>query len=165
MAAYQYDDDFVRPRHRGESSSSDDGGLVRGQWRMVDARDHSKARGPRRPRARVFQAKTSEQMRKLMRLVVPMWFSPFWTSRKAAEGAPAPRAIWLAARPVRRTSRSMVVTVRKGAGTQDFVFVGAFPIDNPRYVVFALLDEPKGNKETWNYAGGGWVAAPVVGVN
>ncbi len=35
-------------------------------------------------------------------------------------------------------------------------------MDNPRYVIFALLDEPKGNKSTWNFATGGWVAAPVV---
>ncbi len=42
-------------------------------------------------------------------------------------------------------------------------FVGAFPMSDPRYVVLAMLDEPKGNKSTYNYATGGWVAAPVVG--
>lgn len=41
-------------------------------------------------------------------------------------------------------------------------FVGAFPIDSPRYVILAMLDEPKGNRLTANYATGGWVAAPVV---
>ena len=34
---------------------------------------------------------------------------------------------------------------------------------NPRYVVLAMLDEAKGTKETFGYATGGWVAAPVVG--
>lgn len=42
-------------------------------------------------------------------------------------------------------------------------FVAAFPLQDPRYVVLAMLDEPKGTKETFGYATGGWVAAPVVG--
>ncbi|VAX07742.1 Cell division protein FtsI [Peptidoglycan synthetase] [hydrothermal vent metagenome] len=41
-------------------------------------------------------------------------------------------------------------------------FVGVFPMDNPKYVVFAMLDEPKGIEETFYKATGGWVAAPVV---
>ena len=32
----------------------------------------------------------------------------------------------------------------------------------PRFVVLALLDEPKGIPESQGYATGGWVAAPVV---
>ncbi len=42
-------------------------------------------------------------------------------------------------------------------------FVGAFPINDPRYVVIAVIDEPKGNARTHGYATGGWVAAPTVG--
>ena len=36
-------------------------------------------------------------------------------------------------------------------------------INKPKYVVLAMLDEAKGNKETFGYATGGWVAAPAVG--
>ncbi|HEX2752319.1 MAG TPA: penicillin-binding protein 2 [Alphaproteobacteria bacterium] len=42
-------------------------------------------------------------------------------------------------------------------------FIGVYPIDAPRYAVLAILDEPQGIKETYNYATGGWTAAPVVG--
>ena len=42
-------------------------------------------------------------------------------------------------------------------------FVAAFPMHKPKYVVLAMLDEAKGTKETFGYATGGWVAAPVVG--
>ena len=41
-------------------------------------------------------------------------------------------------------------------------FMGVYPMDDPQYAVFALLDEPKGTEETFGYASGGWVAAPVV---
>ncbi|MCP4329388.1 MAG: penicillin-binding protein 2 [Alphaproteobacteria bacterium] len=42
-------------------------------------------------------------------------------------------------------------------------FVGAFPMNDPRYVVVVLVDEPKGNEKTHGYATGGMVAAPIVG--
>ena len=42
-------------------------------------------------------------------------------------------------------------------------FIGAFPINAPKYMVFALLDDPKGNAKTSGYATGGMVAAPLVG--
>jgi len=41
-------------------------------------------------------------------------------------------------------------------------FVAAFPINDPRYVVFVALDEPQGNERTSNFAGAGWTAAPTT---
>lgn len=41
-------------------------------------------------------------------------------------------------------------------------FLAAFPMNDPQYVVFVMLDEPKGTKETHGFATAGWVAAPVV---
>lgn len=42
-------------------------------------------------------------------------------------------------------------------------FVGAFPMTDPQYAVYVVLDEPQGTEETYGYATGGWVAAPAVG--
>ena len=41
-------------------------------------------------------------------------------------------------------------------------FVGAFPMQDPQYAVYIMVDEPKGRKDTWNFNTGGWVAAPAV---
>ncbi len=42
-------------------------------------------------------------------------------------------------------------------------FAAAFPMDAPRYVVLAMLDSPKGTKETFGWKTAAWNAAPVVG--
>jgi len=42
-------------------------------------------------------------------------------------------------------------------------FVGVFPISDPQYLVFIMMDEPKGNKASFGFATGGWTAAPAVG--
>jgi cell division protein FtsI (penicillin-binding protein 3) len=41
-------------------------------------------------------------------------------------------------------------------------FVGVFPMHQPKYLVFVMLDEPVGNRQTGGYATGGMIAAPVV---
>lgn len=42
-------------------------------------------------------------------------------------------------------------------------FIGAFPMNDPRYLVLVMLDEAKGNKNTYGFATAGWVAAPTAG--
>lgn len=42
-------------------------------------------------------------------------------------------------------------------------FIGVFPSDKPEYVVYVMLDEPQGTKDTFGYATGGFTAAPAVG--
>jgi cell division protein FtsI (penicillin-binding protein 3) len=42
-------------------------------------------------------------------------------------------------------------------------FLAAFPMDDPKYAILVMVDEPKGNKKSHGYATGGWVSAPAVG--
>jgi cell division protein FtsI (penicillin-binding protein 3) len=42
-------------------------------------------------------------------------------------------------------------------------FIAAFPAYNPRYIIYAMIDEPRGTASTHGFATGGWVAAPMVG--
>jgi cell division protein FtsI (penicillin-binding protein 3) len=42
-------------------------------------------------------------------------------------------------------------------------FIATFPVTDPDYAVFVLIDEPHGTKETYGYATAGWTAAPAVG--
>ncbi len=98
---------------------------------------------------RVIRESTSRAMRDLMRLVVR-----HGTGRKAnAEG--------LLIGGKTGTSDKLV----NGRYVRDkriASFVGAFPMNDPRYVVLIMIDEPKGTKKTYNYATGGWVAAPAM---
>ena len=41
-------------------------------------------------------------------------------------------------------------------------FVGTFPAHDPAYLIFVMVDEPKGQKFSYNYATAGWVAAPAI---
>jgi len=99
---------------------------------------------------RVIRAKTSEQIRRLLRLVVA-----HGTGRKAnVPGYLVGGKTGTAEKVVGRRYKTKALMSS---------FIGAFPMNAPRYVVFAMLDEPSGTKETHGYATGGWVAAPVVG--
>ncbi len=98
----------------------------------------------------VLSPATSEKMRQLMRLVVAKG-----TGKKASA-----KGYFVGGKT---GTAEKQVAGRYDGDARVSSFVGAFPMHDPRYVVFAMLDEPKGNKSTWYYATGGWVAAPVVG--
>ncbi len=103
------------------------------------------------PGVRVIGEKTSNIMRRLMRLVVRRG-----TGKNAdVEGYYVGGKTGTADKPD---------VSRKGYGGRRIIssFVSAFPMTAPRFVVLALLDEPKGIPETHGYATGGWVAAPIV---
>ena len=106
--------------------------------------------GQATPGRRVFKASTSARMRQLLRLIVDIG-----TGKKAnAEGYRVGGKTGSAEKPgaggYNRTS--LVAT-----------FAAAFPMDHPRYVVIAMLDEPQGTAATSGQRTAAWNAAPVVG--
>lgn len=109
---------------------------------------------PREPGAsrvgwRAISARTSAKMRWLMKRVVEDG-----TGKKAAvPGYAVGGKTGTAEKPGRGGYRHKALISS---------FVAAFPIDKPRYVILVMYDEPRGNKATFNFATGGWTAAPAV---
>lgn len=98
---------------------------------------------------RVISEKTSRQMRQLLRLAVSKGTGGRSDARGYRVGGKTGTAEKAAAGGYNR--KALISS-----------FMGVYPMDDPQYAVFALLDEPKGTKETFGFASGGWVAAPVV---
>ncbi len=98
---------------------------------------------------RVVSKLTSDRIRKLLRLVVE-----HGTGDKAdAEGYLVGGKTGTADKPDngKYNTKSLISS-----------FIGAFPMNKPKYVVFAMVDQPVGNKKTGGFATGGMVAAPAV---
>ncbi|MDE2516366.1 MAG: penicillin-binding protein 2 [Rhodospirillales bacterium] len=99
---------------------------------------------------RVMSEQTSDTMRKLMRLVV---------TQGTAKGANIP-GFYVGG----KTGTSQVVG--KGGYRQHTnisTFVGVFPMNAPRYVVYFMLNEPHGNKSTGGFSTAGAVSVPGGG--
>ena len=101
------------------------------------------------PGRRVFSEETSYRMRALLREVVLAG-----TGKKAdAPGYRVGGKTGTAEKLLNGhyTSSAVVTT-----------FAGVFPMDEPRYVVVAMLDDPKPTKDTYGFHTAGWNVAPVV---
>lgn len=101
------------------------------------------------PGQRIMSAENSDKMRRLLRLVVTEG-----TGKKAAVDG------YLVGGKTGTAEKIGNHGYRKKALISSFV--GAFPMHAPRYVVLAILDEPRPTAATFGYATGGWVAAPAV---
>ncbi len=99
---------------------------------------------------RVISPHTSAMMRALMRLVV---------TRGTAKGAEV-AGYMLGGKT--GTADKLNASHHYSTNARLSSFIGVFPMNAPKYLVFAMLDDPKGNAKTYGYATGGWVAAPVV---
>lgn len=98
----------------------------------------------------VVSSKTAAAIRDLMRLVVVEG-----TAKKA--NVPGYEVIG-------KTGTAHKNKGKKGYNKDRITsFVGAFPKDNPEYIVAVFLDAPKPTKESYGFATGGWNAAPTGG--
>ena len=100
---------------------------------------------------RVIAQRTSENVRKLMRLVVTEGSGKSANAKGYLVGG--------------KTGTAEKIGEHGGYKRKAVLssFVGAFPMNRPRYVVLASIDEPHGIKESYGFATGGWTAAPAVG--
>jgi cell division protein FtsI (penicillin-binding protein 3) len=101
------------------------------------------------PGKRVFSEETSYRMRALLRLVVMKG-----TGRKA--DAPGYRV------GGKTGTAQKLINGRYSQTINITSFAGVFPMDEPRYVIVAMLDEPKATAETFGFTTAGWNVAPVV---
>jgi cell division protein FtsI (penicillin-binding protein 3) len=104
---------------------------------------------PLPPGKRVFSEDTSDRMRALLRLVVMKG-----TGRKA--DAPGYRV------GGKTGTAQKLINGRYSQTINITSFAGVFPMDEPRYVVVVMLDEPKATPETFGFTTAGWNVAPVV---
>ncbi|QIK79220.1 penicillin-binding protein 2 [Sphingomonas piscis] len=117
------------------------GGIYRPATLLKVDRNHAVPKG-----RRVFSEDTSYKMRALLRLVVTEG-----TGKKA--DAPGYRVGGKTGSAEKYENRSLLVTS----------FAGVFPMDEPRYVIVAMLDEPKATAKTYGFRTAGWNVAPVIG--
>ncbi|NVE94700.1 peptidoglycan D,D-transpeptidase FtsI family protein [Altererythrobacter lutimaris] len=98
---------------------------------------------------RVFKASTSARMRQLLRMI-----TLYGTGRNAdAPGFRVGGKTGSAEKPGNGGyRRSALIST----------FAAAFPMDNPRYVVIAMLDEPRGTVASSYQRTAAWNAAPIV---
>ncbi len=99
---------------------------------------------------RIMNLSTSNTIRKLMRLVVTDGY-----------GKPADIPGYFVGGKTGTAEKVGAHGYKKHANVSAFMSV--FPMNAPRYAVYFMLDEPKGNKETGGYATAGAVSAPGAG--
>lgn len=120
------------------------GGIWRPTTLLKVDRNHPVGKG-----RRVFSEETSYKMRALLRLVVTKGTGSKADAPGYRVGGKTGTADKVAGRGY---STSRVVTN----------FAGVFPIDEPRYVIVVMLDEPQATAESMGFRYAGWNVAPVV---
>jgi cell division protein FtsI (penicillin-binding protein 3) len=97
----------------------------------------------------VFSDKTSEQIRKMLYLVV-----------EHGSGKNAKVEGYYVGGKSGTANKAINGQYSKTARVSTFL--AAFPIHDPQYSIMVMLDEPKGTKKTFGFATAGWVCAPAT---
>ena len=120
-----------------------------GVWRPATLKKLGAGEAPKG--RRVFKASTSSRMRQMLRAI-----AVYGTGRNA--DAPGYRV------------GGKTGSAEKPGGSAGYrktalvsTFAAAFPMDRPRYVIIAMLDEPKGTVASSFQRTAAWNAAPIVG--
>ena len=100
---------------------------------------------------RIFSAENVKAVRSMMRLVV---------SHEAGTGNFAEAPGYLVGGKTGTAEK--VINGRYSKDKNMVSFIGTFPAHDPAYLIFVMVDEPKGQKFSYGYATAGWVAAPAI---
>jgi cell division protein FtsI (penicillin-binding protein 3) len=102
------------------------------------------------PGRRVISPRTSKEMRQLLRLVVEYGTARFAEVPGYVVGG--------------KTGTAEKVVNGVYARHQLLSdFIAAFPMNNPQYLVYMMVNEPHGTKATYGYATAGWTVVPATG--
>lgn len=102
-----------------------------------------------RPAEQIEKAKTSADLRELMRDVV-----------ESGTGKLADVPGYDVGGKTGTAEKAGIGGYRRKAVLSSFI--AAFPINKPRYAVLVMVDEPQGNQQSHGFITGGWTAAPAV---
>lgn len=134
----------VTPLHLGRAISAMVNGGTLPDLTLIKRDEDEEVSGER-----VISEESSKQVREMMRLVVD-----YGTARKAQVDG------YLVGGKTGTAEKS--IGGRYNDHKKLTSFVSAFPMEDPKYLIFIMVDEPKPTKETYGYATGGWMAAPVA---
>ncbi len=100
----------------------------------------------------IISEETSIKMRSIMRLVVS-------NKNGTAKKAEAPGYLIGG-----KTGTAEKINPSGGYSKKENIvaFTGAFPMNNPEFIITVMIDNPKGQKFSLGYRTAGWVAAPIV---
>lgn len=120
--------------------------LLKKQYEIADSQ--GKLAQEKLPK-KIFKSSTSDSMRKLLHLVVTHGTARKMKIKGQIIGAKTGTA-------------DKLIGGKYDHNTRISSAVATFPIDNPKYIIYMLLDNPQGTKKTFGYATAGYSVVPSI---